>query len=73
MPICRERRGGFIETGKAEDEDARKLKLMTTKPCPKCGVRIEKNGGCIHMTCRREIGGCSYEVDCIGGSRADVL
>jgi ariadne-1 len=23
-----------------------------TKPCPKCGVRIEKNGQCVHMTCR---------------------
>lgn len=26
-----------------------------TKPCPRlgCGIRIEKNGGCDHMTCRR--------------------
>ncbi|CAF1276620.1 unnamed protein product [Rotaria sordida] len=23
-----------------------------TKPCPSCGVRIEKNGGCQHMHCR---------------------
>ncbi|EAX92762.1 IBR domain containing protein [Trichomonas vaginalis G3] len=23
----------------------------STKPCPVCGVRIEKNGGCIHMHC----------------------
>lgn len=60
--FVREEKGGFIETGKAEDEEARKLKQMTTKPCPKCGVRIEKNGGCPHMTCRREMGGCSYEV-----------
>ena len=22
-----------------------------TKPCPSCGVRIEKNGGCQHMNC----------------------
>jgi sulfatase maturation enzyme AslB (radical SAM superfamily) len=26
--------------------EARKLKHLTTKPCPKCGVRIEKSGGC---------------------------
>ena len=41
-----EERGGYLETGKEEDVEARKLKHLTTKPCPKCGVRIEKNGGC---------------------------
>lgn len=41
-----EQRGGYIETGKQEDVLARTLKHLTTKPCPKCGVRIEKNGGC---------------------------
>jgi hypothetical protein len=41
-----EERGGYIETGRAEDVEARKLKHLTTKPCPKCGVRIEKSGGC---------------------------
>jgi E3 ubiquitin-protein ligase RNF14 len=24
-----------------------------SKPCPSCGVRIEKNGGCQHMNCRQ--------------------
>ena len=41
-----EEKGGYIETGKSEDVEARKLKHLTTKPCPKCGVRIEKSGGC---------------------------
>ncbi len=27
-------------------------KIDRTKQCPKCGVNIEKNGGCNHMTCR---------------------
>jgi len=30
---------------------------QNTKICPKCKARIEKNGGCNHMTCSR----CSYE------------
>jgi len=28
-----------------------------TKDCPKCQVAVEKNGGCMHMTCRQ----CGYE------------
>jgi ariadne-1 len=26
--------------------------VTTTRPCPACNARIEKNGGCNHMTCR---------------------
>jgi len=31
-----------------------------TKVCPKCTNPIEKNGGCMHMTCRKP-GGCGHE------------
>jgi len=31
--------------------------LQNTKPCPKCRVRIEKNKGCNHMTCKQ----CHHE------------
>ena len=54
-----EEKGGYIETGKAADAEARKLKHLTTRPCPRCGVRIEKNGGCPHMTCVQPT--CKYE------------
>lgn len=33
---------------------------VNTKLCPKCSNPIEKNGGCMHMTCRKP-GGCGHE------------
>jgi NADH pyrophosphatase NudC (nudix superfamily) len=32
-----------------------------TKPCPNCGRRVEKNGGCLHMTCPQRPVGCGNE------------
>lgn len=32
-----------------------------TKECPNCHRAIEKNGGCNHMTCRRETQGCGHQ------------
>ncbi|KAI4730217.1 hypothetical protein E4T49_02023 [Aureobasidium sp. EXF-10728] len=40
-----------------DDEQAEAVIAATTKPCPKCKVRIEIDGGCDHMTCAQ----CSYE------------
>jgi len=51
---------GFVE-GTEEELESHRLKSLTTKPCPKCGIPIEKNGGCSHMTCVKGNGGCGYE------------
>lgn len=44
-------------TVKAEDLEAQKWILMNTKQCAKCLANIEKNGGCMHMSCSK----CRYE------------
>lgn len=42
---------------KEEDMEVKQWILQHTKPCPKCNVFIEKNGGCNHMTCKK----CKHE------------
>ncbi|XP_076964674.1 E3 ubiquitin-protein ligase parkin-like [Callospermophilus lateralis] len=33
------------------EEASKETIKRTTKPCPHCGVPLEKNGGCMHMKC----------------------
>lgn len=48
--------------GRAQGEsESIKWLMANAKQCPKCHVYIEKNEGCMHMTCNKEIGGCGYE------------
>jgi ariadne-1 len=35
--------------------------LANTKKCPECRAPIEKNGGCMHMSCKKNSGGCGFE------------
>jgi ariadne-1 len=43
-----------------DEGDNCKWIMANTKNCPKCKNPIEKNGGCMHMTCRPP-GGCHHE------------
>merc|ERR1711998_775238 len=47
-----------------ESEEAQLVQWMEehAKRCPKCGVGIEKNEGCDHMTCKQSAGGCGAEL-----------
>lgn len=44
----------------SESENVKWL-VANTKQCPQCKKFIEKNQGCNHMTCRKEVGGCGFE------------
>ncbi|CAG8577037.1 4875_t:CDS:2 [Gigaspora margarita] len=49
----------YEEKSKESEAATNHYLMKHTKPCPKCGTHIEKNGGCNHMTCK--IRSCSYE------------
>ncbi|XP_051868165.1 E3 ubiquitin-protein ligase parkin isoform X2 [Pristis pectinata] len=60
---------------RARWEEASKQAIKeTTKPCPKCHVPVEKNGGCMHMKCPRAscqfqwcwLCGREWNRDCMG-------
>jgi hypothetical protein len=60
------RLGGYFEAadvvGEGETDDASsKLLQLITKKCTTCGMRLTKNGGCIHFTCMESAGGCGHE------------
>lgn len=55
-PVTCEQLALWQEKCKNESETANWI-LANTKKCPKCSVRIEKNQGCNHMTCRK----CHFE------------
>lgn len=48
----------WLQKASDESENVNWL-LANTKKCPKCRSPIEKNGGCMHITCR--IQNCGYE------------
>jgi hypothetical protein len=50
-----------LKQANEEAEANRAFFQSKTKPCPECNVKIEKNDGCDHMTCRRGVGGCGHE------------
>jgi len=55
--------GGYFESDNDVDDDASsKLLKLITKKCSKCGMRLTKNGGCIHFTCKESAGGCGHQV-----------
>ena len=59
-PCFCEMMAAWEKKNNSEGENVKWL-LVNTKKCPSCHRHIEKNQGCNHMTCRKEVGGCGYE------------
>jgi ariadne-1 len=45
------------------DSETKNWMAMNTKPCPKCGKPVEKNGGCnlVMCTCKQVRKACGYD------------
>jgi hypothetical protein len=58
-PTCRVILGEGDEDHECKEDDVKTAEFIstTTKPCPKCGTRIHKPGGCDHMFCTKP--GCA--------------
>lgn len=59
LPVSCETVRQWEAKNRDESEDATWIRV-NTKVCPKCSIPIEKNGGCMHMTCMK-LGGCGHE------------
>ncbi|XP_021569085.1 E3 ubiquitin-protein ligase parkin isoform X2 [Carlito syrichta] len=62
------------------EEASKDIIKKTTKPCPRCHVPVEKNGGCMHMKCPQPQCrlewcwncGCEWNRACMGDHWFDV-
>ncbi|CAH7307274.1 Prkn [Phodopus roborovskii] len=62
------------------EEASKETIKKTTKPCPRCSVPVEKNGGCMHMKCPQPQCrlewcwncGCEWNRACMGDHWFDV-
>ncbi|GAB5572039.1 E3 ubiquitin-protein ligase parkin isoform X4 [Prionailurus iriomotensis] len=62
------------------EEASKETIKKTTKPCPRCHVPVEKNGGCMHMKCPQPqcrlewcwACGCEWNRACMGDHWFDV-
>ncbi|KAM7135197.1 E3 ubiquitin-protein ligase parkin isoform 2-T2 [Molossus nigricans] len=62
------------------EESSKETIKKTTKPCPRCHVPVEKNGGCMHMKCPQPTCqlewcwscGCEWSRACMGDHWFDV-
>ena len=57
LPIDCELLQTWLERIGDEDGDTKAWMKLNTKPCPKCKKPIQKNQGCMHMTCS----GCKHQ------------
>jgi len=52
---CDEAASEDAKRRREEDKESEKMVGKVSKPCPGCGVKIEKDGGCVNMHCEYTI------------------
>lgn len=59
---------------RVQEEERQNLEWIrqNTRPCPRCHVNIQKNGGCNHMTCRTPNCGNHFCFECLGPWQIDA-
>eukprot|EP01104_Vermistella_antarctica_P012367 TRINITY_DN3568_c0_g1_i1.p1 TRINITY_DN3568_c0_g1~~TRINITY_DN3568_c0_g1_i1.p1 ORF type:complete len:257 (+),score=64.97 TRINITY_DN3568_c0_g1_i1:402-1172(+) len=60
MPASCENVERWLRKASDESENVNWM-LANTKKCPQCRAPIEKSGGCMHMSCTRNSGGCGFD------------
>lgn len=60
MPAPCDQLDRWLQKASDESENVTWM-LANTKKCPECRAPIEKNGGCMHMSCKKNSGGCGFE------------
>jgi len=60
IPATCEQIESWNKKAKNDEENLMWMKV-NAKKCPQCKKNIEKDGGCMHMTCNTSYGGCGHE------------
>lgn len=70
LPCNRPWHSGSCNSAKRrEDKQSEQaIKKLGAKQCPKCGINIEKQGGCDHMNCRPTLSFCHFPIQCLSNT-----
>lgn len=67
---CREFDRVKAKARKKEEEASERALTRLSKKCPQCGIHIQKDGGCNHMTCKLPSNHCPRSDQCSNAQKA---